>query len=270
MTMIVSHGVGHHVCVEGKGEPILFLHGFPLDHSMWREQIDFFSSEYQVIAPDFRGFGQSDIVDGVSSMEQLADDMDGVLTSLGVTEPVVVCGLSMGGYVAWQMLKRHRRRVKAAIICDSRTAADSKEAGDVRRRLVNQVLADGIDRVIASMMPKLFHEEAYAYRAQLVGEARAIIRRQHPVGVAAALRGLATRPDMTDWVASIDVPTRLIVGTGDRITPPAEMKQIAEKIPRASLIEVPEAGHLTPLENPNAFNDAVLSFLRDLSGTPVR
>ena len=247
----------------GDGPPILFVHGFPLDHTMWRHQLSEFSQTHRVIAPDLRGFGQSDVTSGTVTMEQFADDLAALLDALGVSEPVVFCGLSMGGYIGWQFFKRHRNRLTALIQCDTRAIADTPEGVGNREKLARLVLENGTEPVAAAMLPNLFTEATTPARQAAVEETRQAVLRTSPDGIAAASLGMSVRPDVTADLPSIDVPTLLIVGEEDRISPVEEMRGIADAIPGAELAVIPDAGHMSPLENPEAVNAAI----RDLLAT---
>lgn len=264
MTRINVHGTYLHVVVHGRGRPLLFVHGFPLDHTMWRPQIDAFGDSHRVIAPDLCGFGASDATDGTVTMEHFADDLIAVLDALAIDEPVVYCGLSMGGYVAWQFLEKYPDRTAALVLCDTRAAADSPEARENRRKMARLAIDTGSKSVAGPMVAKLFAPSTYDRQPEIVEATRRVMSATDPVGVAAALRGMAARPDMTDLLPRISVPTRLIVGEHDVITPPEEMESMARLIPGAHLVRIADAGHMTPLENPAAVNQAILEFLAGL------
>src|SRR5579862_8810497 len=143
------------VYAQGKGTPLLFVHGFPLTHAMWHFQMDAFTKKYRVIVPDLRGFGESTVTTGTVSMEDLADDLHGVLHGVWVDKPVVFCGLSMGGYVAWQFFRKYRAQLRALILCDTRAAADTPEGAAGRHKLAETVMADGAQAVYDAVVPKL-------------------------------------------------------------------------------------------------------------------
>lgn len=252
-------------CVQGDGPPLLLVHGFPLDHSMWRHQIDAFSVSRRVIAPDLRGFGQSEVTSGTVTMDQFADDIAALLDWLNIVEPVVFCGLSMGGYIGWQFFQRHRRRLKALIQCDTRAVADTAEGVANREKLARLVLENGTEPVAAAMLPNLFAEGPTPDRQAVVEETRQAMLRTRPEGIAAASLGMSLRPDVTDILPAIDVPTLLIVGEDDRISTVEEMRGIAERIPDARFEIIPNAGHMSPLENPEPVNAAIRRLLADLS-----
>lgn len=246
---------------QGSGPPLLLVHGFPLDHGMWRGQIDELSQTQRVIAPDLRGFGASSVTSGTVTMEQFADDLNSLLDRLNVQVPITYCGLSMGGYIGWQFFRRHRQRVKNLILCDTRAVADSPDAAESRRKLADRVLEEGARIVAAGMMPKLFGKATHEHKPQLVEATRQVMVRTDPQGVAAALRGMGQRPDSTSLLAQIDVPTLVLVGEEDAISTPDEMRSLAAGIPGAEFVQVPAVGHMAPLENPALVNAAVQRFL---------
>ena len=262
MKKIPIRGSEFAVFDEGDGPPLLFVHGFPLDHAMWRDQLAEFAAEYRVIAPDLRGFGSSEVGDVAVTMEQFADDLAAALDALGVTEPVTLIGLSMGGYVAWQFLRKYRRRLRAMVLCDTRAAADSPDAAENRLKVAETVLADGTEALARAMVPKLFGKQTIRARPAVVDAVRNVILQANPQGVAAAQRAMAARPDATSMLGAIDVPTLVVVGEDDVISPLEEMRRIAEAIPGSRLVVIPDAGHMSPLENPAAFNAALREFLQ--------
>jgi pimeloyl-ACP methyl ester carboxylesterase len=256
----------------GSGPPLLFLHGFPLDGSMWTVQREAFSDRFRVIVPDLRGFGASDATNGVATMEQLADDVARLLDALGIATPVVLAGLSMGGYVAWQFCRRHRARLRALLLCNTRALPDAAEIARGRLQTAETVLSHGPQVMAEPMLRRLFAPETWQKMPERVDALRRVIHHASPRGVAAALRGMAERPDVTTWLPEIDVPTLLVGGEHDGISPPAEMRDIAARMPRAEYREVPAAGHMAPYERPEAFNSLVADWLAGLppvAGAPV-
>jgi 3-oxoadipate enol-lactonase len=249
---------------QGQGEPILFIHGFPLDHSMWQAQIEAFSKTHRVLAVDLRGFGQSTVTPGTVSMEQFADDLIGLLDALGISQPVVLCGLSMGGCICWPIIRKHPDRVRALIACDTRVAADTPEGADVRYKTAEKVLKEGPSVVAEGMIPKLFSEQTRTNNSTLVEATRSVILGNQPEGIAAGLRALATRPDVTSEALSFAKPTLGIVGEHDPISSPDEMRGWISKMPQAELVVAPGAGHMAPLENPGVVNPAIERFLARL------
>ena len=244
----------------GDGEPLLLIHGFPLDHTMWLGQLHELSRRYRVIAPDLRGFGRSVTDDPTSTMKSYADELAELLASLDLPS-ATICGLSMGGYIAFQFWEHHARRVDRMIICDSRADADSKEVARGRRMMAERVMNDGTEFVADALIPKLFAPVAVVDNASFVDVTARVIRSTRPPTVAAAQRAMAAREDYSEKAASIDCPTLLICGEHDVITPPAVMKDMATVIPNSELVVIADAGHMAPLERPAVANDAILNFL---------
>ena len=263
MSRITIGGTSLNVMDEGSGSPLVLVHGFPLDHSMWRGQIDGLSAQFRVIAPDLRGFGQSRSEDEIVTMAQFADDMAAMLDALEITEPITFCGLSMGGYIGWQFVKLHRNRVAKLIQCDTKTKADTDEVRATRLKAADHVLANGPEALVATMMPKLFADTTIANQPEVVQATREVMLSTAPSAIAAAQRGMAERPDATDEMSKLDVPTLILVGEHDAISPPDEMREIANAIPGAKFVQIDGAGHMAPLEDPPAVNAAILEFLTD-------
>lgn len=249
---------------EGRGQPILFAHGFPLDHTMWKNQFAALDDKYRLIAPDLRGFGGSTVTGGATSMEQYADDLSGLLDALEVSEKVVFCGLSMGGYIAWQFALKYPQKLKALILCDTRAAADSAEAAAGRRTSAERVLAEGTKFLADTMAKKLFSEKSQQEQPDIVAGQHRAMEAAPRGGTAAALLGMAERPDVTSRLGEIKVPCLLICGSEDVITPAKEMRTVAEKLPHAKYVEVPDVGHMSPLEAPAKVNSAIREFLAGL------
>jgi 3-oxoadipate enol-lactonase len=248
----------------GRGVPLLFVHGFPLDRTMWNAQIAALSGRYRVIAPDLRGFGESGVTEGVVTMEQMADDLAALMDALPIAEPVVLCGLSMGGYIAFEFWRRHAAKLKALILCDTRAAADKPEAAANRLAMAGRVLGEGPRPLVESMLSKLFSPRTYANRPRLVEEIESVMMRTDPRGIAAVARGMADRRDFTADLKGIRCPTLLVVGADDALSPPAEMQALSAAIPLAQFHVVPTAGHLAPYEQPTIANAVIESFVASL------
>jgi pimeloyl-ACP methyl ester carboxylesterase len=249
----------------GTGPPVLLVHGFPLDHTMWSSQIDAIAGRWRVIAPDLRGFGQSILGSADPraevSMEQYADDLAELLDILEITEPIVLAGFSMGGYIAWQFVRKYAARLRGLIQCDTRAAADSEEARAGRLKMADNVAEWGSARVAEMMGPKLLASRTFEQQPAVVAAVRQVVERTSPAAIAAAQRGMAARPDMTGLLPAINVPTLIVVGAEDAISPPAEMKSISAAIPNGQFVEIPGAGHMTTMENPTAVTKAITQYL---------
>ena len=264
MKRVFARNLEFGVVDQGQGSPLLFVHGFPLNHSMWNAQLAVFAEQHRVIAPDLRGFGSSVDTEGAVSMEDYADDLAAILDELAVPGPVVYCGLSMGGYIGWQFIRKYRQRVRGLVLCDTRAAADMPQAAAARLKMAEEVIADGTQAMAEGMLSKALSPRSITERPEVVAAVKSMILSSDPTGVAAAQRGMAARPDASSQLPQIDVPTLVVVGNDDALSPVAEMRRIAETIPSARLVVIPDAGHLSPLENPQAFNHALADFLNGL------
>jgi pimeloyl-ACP methyl ester carboxylesterase len=250
----------------GTGRPLVLLHAFPFDRAMWRPQRDGLRDVARVITPDLRGFGETGGFLGEPSVERLADDAAEFLDALGVTEPVVLGGLSMGGYAALAFARRHPQRLRALVLADTKAEPDDEAAKANRDKLIAFASGHPAAAVIEQLLPKLVSEETRAQRPAVVEEVQRIASAQAPAAVVAALRMLRDRPDAGPSLAAIAVPALVIVGSEDALTPPAVAQSLAERIAGARLETIPGAGHVSNLERPDAFNDAVRRFLQALSG----
>ncbi len=254
----------------GEGPAIVFVHGFPLDHSMWRGQIDEFSSSHRVIAPDLRGFGQSGIATAAVTMEQFADDVAALLDALRVEQPVTFCGLSMGGYIGWQFFQRQRAKLARLIQCDTRAIADTPEGRQMRLKAADTTLEKGAAPLVETMLARLFAEDllfseyAQNHQPDIVRATREVMLTTNPQSIAAAQRGMAQRPDVTGMLGQIDVPTLILCGEHDAISPAEEMRGIAAAIPGSQYVEIAGAGHMSPLEKPAEVNAAIRQFLASM------
>jgi len=250
----------------GPGPVVVLLHGFPLDRSMWKYQVETVGSMYRVITPDLRGHGQTAAPEGIYPIEDLAGDVIDTLDALKITEPIVLGGLSLGGYVALALAVRHPKRLRALMLMDTKAEADSPDAAAQRERLAAQVEASGdVGPVVAAMLPRFFAAPTLEARPEVVARVDERMRRASPLGVVGTLRGMAGRPDRSGDLGRITIPTLVLGGSADAITPPDGMRQLAESLPNARYVEVPDAGHLAPLENPAFVNRAILEFLGSLA-----
>lgn len=253
-----------------EGPVLLFVHGFPLNHAQWENQFLHFAASHRVIAPDLRGLGGSRISDNdmVVTMEQHADDLHALLNELHINEPVVFIGLSMGGYVAWQMAKKYPQRLRSLVLCHTRVMADTPEQAQGRHQLAAETLHSQTSlKIEEAMLPRLLPPSANPSAEEAV---RQMARSSSIAGLAATLCGMAARPDMTSLLPSIAVPTLAISGEYDAISPPAEMAAWSTKIPGARFVSLPGVGHLSPIEGPHAFNQLLTESLPCLTGTMSR
>jgi pimeloyl-ACP methyl ester carboxylesterase len=246
----------------GIGYPMLFLHAFPLNRTMWSGQINALLAEqrYRLVAPDLRGFGESEPGGDVSTMELLADDIAALMDHLGI-QRAILCGLSMGGYVSFAFLRKYPQRVGALILADTRPQADSEEARGNRERVAQLALTRGSE-VIANMQgPNLLSAYTRQQHPEIEARVHQMISVATPTGIAAASRGMGQRTDSSDLLANITCPTLVLVGEQDALTPPDIAQAYASQIPNAQFASIPQAGHLSNLEQPETFLDLVRGFL---------
>lgn len=253
----------------GTGMPIVFLHAFPLNRTMWTPQVRRLADRARCIAIDLRGFGESSATPPFS-MDRYADDVAALLDVLHVERAVIV-GLSMGGYTALALWRRHRDRVQAFVLADTRATADTAEGRERRRALIATAEAEGSAAVTARQMAALVGRTTRERRPDVCDMIRGIMLAAPVPGIVGALEAMAARPDSTPTLATIDVPTLFVVGAEDAVTPTDEARSMQRAVRGARLAIVPDAGHLASLEQPNAFGDLLESFvvasLRD--GSPA-
>ncbi len=246
----------------GTGPALLLIHGFPLCRKMWQPQLEALADAgFRVIAPDLRGFGESEAGDSDYSMDLLADDLVGLMDSLGI-ELATVAGMSMGGYLLLNLLERYPQRVAAALFVVTRSGADD-EAGKARRtemaRLVQSGQAQAVPEAFAGV---LFAEETSSTRPELVAEVGAWMSATGPKALAGGLLAMRDRRDCTDLLPHIRIPALVIGGEKDRAIPPEHSRSLAAAIAEAECHILADAGHMANLEQPEAFNACVLEFLR--------
>jgi pimeloyl-ACP methyl ester carboxylesterase len=248
----------------GSGRPLVLLHAFPLSRAMWRPQVEGLHDVGRQIVPDLRGFGGTAAGEG-NSVELMADDLAALLDALRVAQPVVLGGLSMGGYVALAFARRHPARLRGLILADTRAEPDTAEGRTNRDKMIAFARQHSALDVVNAILPKMVSAETQQQRPEVVAEVRRIASAQSTAGIIAALAALRDRSDATPALGSIRVPTLVMVGSEDEITPPAAAQTLVDGIPGAKLATVPGAGHLSNLERPDAFNEAVRPFLQTLT-----
>ena len=248
----------------GSGPVLLLIHGFPLCRRMWHPQIKaLVNAGFRVITPDLRGFGESDTPEGPYSMELFADDIVELLDHLGI-EKAAVGGMSMGGYILFNLLERYAERVSGACFITTRANADDEAGRERRLALARDVLKFGPQVVADAFEKLLFAEESLVERPKLVGEVYGWMTANDSRGIAGGLLAMRERKDCTPLLGSFNVPALAIGADGDKAAPPDNARTIAAGILGCRLTIIPYAGHMANLENPGAFNAALLEFLRSL------
>lgn len=243
--------------------PVVFIHGFPFDHEMWRPQLDAVSKTHRAIAYDLRGHGMSFVGDGQFTIEGHVNDLLGLLDSLNISR-CVVAGLSMGGYIALRALERNPERFSAAVLCDTRSEADGNEGKLKRFSAVANVKKNGSIEFAKGFVQVAFAPQSFATRAEAIQRITKTIEHTPPLSIAGTQLALASRTDTTGSLANIAVPTLILVGENDTITPPTASQAMHEKIPGSKLHIIPNAGHVSNLENPEEFNRHLLVFLKQV------
>lgn len=264
---VASVGVELAVEVRGDGMPVVFVHGFPFDRTVWRHQLATLS-RVRRIAPDLRGVGGSagpppPAPDGYS-LRQYADDLVAVLDAVGVRD-AVWCGVSMGGYIIFEVLRRYPGRVKALILADTKAEADSSEAKRGRDEVAALAEHDGPDAVVERLLPRLLAAATRAAQPEVTTHVRDMARRWSVPALVGAQRAMRDRPDSSDTLRAVRAPTLILVGSDDEIATPAAARAMAQLIRGAQCHVVPEAGHLAPLEQPLATSRLVTDFLAGLA-----
>jgi pimeloyl-ACP methyl ester carboxylesterase len=253
-------GVELHYEDTGEGEPVVFLHGYPLSGRLWDEAVREVGAGFRCIVPDLRGHGESEASER-ADMARYADDVAELLDALGEARPVVLVGLSMGGYVAFEFIRRHGDRVRALVLVDTRAGPDTTAAAEARRETADRVLREGSGAVADEMAERLFAPGA---PRELRSRWREIMAATPPAGVAAALRAMADRPDSFPTLRALRIPVLVVVGEEDALTPPAESERMASAAAGAELEVVKGAGHMTPVERPAELGAILRRFLARL------
>jgi 3-oxoadipate enol-lactonase len=246
----------------GAGIPLVLLHAFPLDRTMWSPQLGALVDQARCIAPDLRGFGET-TASAPFSMDRYADDVAGLLDALHISS-AVIAGLSMGGYVAFGMWRRHRHRIRGLVLADTRATPDTVEARALRESLIELALTKGSDAVAGAQIAGLVGKSTRAKRPDIYDSVHRLIAQASPVGIVGALQAMMARPDSTPLLSGIDVPTLIIVGAEDGLTPAKESRAMHSAIAGSRLEVLAHAGHLSSVERPAAFNTVLSEFLAGL------
>jgi len=251
--------------VRGEGDVVLFVHGFPLDHTMWRHQLAGLT-KWKRVAPDLRGLGSASapVGPGAYSMERYVEDLVAVLDAVGARQ-AVFCGLSMGGYILFELLRRHPERIRALVLCDTKAEPDTPDGRKARDDQAGLAEREGVAALVDRLLPKLLGKTTQRTQPELVAEVREVILRSPVAGFAGALRAMRDRPDSTPLLAGIRVPTLVVAGAEDEFIPPAVIQQMASQIPGARFESIKSAGHMAPLEQPLAVGRVLGEFLESLT-----
>jgi len=242
---------------------IIFIHGFPFDHSMWNNQVDALKDKYYCVTYDVRGLGTSPVEDGQFTLETFVDDLESIIQLLRLNSPVL-CGLSMGGYISLRALERMPDKYKAAILCDTRPESDTNEGKLKRAAAIKLINTNGVKEFVSGFVPNCFSEKFIKENSNIYSE---IVERSmisNPIAVKGCLLAMSGRTDTTDTLSNLKMPVLVLCGEDDKLTPPSVMKAMADKIPESKFFIVPKAGHMSPVENPILVNEQIHSFLSSI------
>jgi pimeloyl-ACP methyl ester carboxylesterase len=244
---------------QGQGMPVVLLHGFPFTRWMWRPQVAALARGHRVITPDFRGFGESGGLP--ERVELLADDVHALVEHLSLSR-FALGGFSMGGYVAFRYLARHADRLSGLMLLDTRPEPDTDEGRQRRYAGIDRIRAEGPGGWLEDFLKLVVSPRTLEARPETVAEVRRLMEDARPDALASGLRAMAERPDSTALLSSVTVPTLVLVGEDDKATPVESSRKMATAIPGADLVIIPGAGHMTNVEQSDAFNAAITMFLR--------
>ncbi len=247
----------------GSGKAILFIHGYPLTRKMWQPQLDELSSHLRVIAPDLRGHGESTATKGIYTMELLAGDCQALLDYLNI-EKVILCGLSMGGYISLAFARRYPERLAGLILTATRAAADTTEGKANRDRAIQEARQNGVNPIIESLIPRLLSPSTIQRNPQLIESLRQIMQAVSVDAIIGDLSGMKERPDSRAYLPEINVPTLIIHGKNDSLIPLTEVQDMNSAIPNSQLILLDNCGHLPNLEASALFNQTILDFIKSI------
>ncbi len=255
------NGFRMHFEEAGKGAPILFIHGFPLNRMIWKAQVEALRKSFRVITPDVRGYGESEATPGVYDMELLADDIAALIRHLQCG-PAIIAGHSMGGYILFAFYRKYPELARGLILVSTRAVADTPEGKANRAALAQRVEQEGHQPVVEKMLAPMMAAASVAANPNLKSEVEAMMMKSSLLGLAGASRGMAARREATDLLSKIAVPTLILAGTADALIPHAESEKMAQAIPNAHLHLFEGAGHLLSMEQPQEMNRVLAQWLK--------
>lgn len=245
----------------GSGTPLVLIHGYPLNRMMWEAQWEGLTQAARVFAPDLRGFGESEMIDTPAQISTYADDVHEFLEAMGIQERAVICGLSMGGYIALAYLRQYPQLVAGLVLANTKATADSAEGKAGRDKNIALAQEKGADAIAEGMLPKLLAPTTYTSKTELVEQVQRIMASATVQGIVGALGAMRDRPDSLDTLAGFAKPTLIIAGADDQLMPLAEQEKMNQAARNSTLVVIPDAGHLSPMEQPDVFNRALEKFL---------
>jgi pimeloyl-ACP methyl ester carboxylesterase len=249
---------------DAAGTPVIFLHGFPFSRNMWDAQLALFKNldGFQAIAPDIRGHGKSSVDSGQYSIEVFVDDLIALMDELDFKK-VILCGLSMGGYIALRAVEREPKRFKGLILCDTKSEADTNEGKIKRSETMKAVREKGVEVFARAFVKSIFAEKTFKKNPDAVAKIRKIIENNSPTAICGTLLALAARTDTTESLKNIDIPTLILVGEEDKLTTPENARSMQKLIKNSEIHVLKGAAHMSNLENEEEFNNYLMKFLKE-------
>jgi len=255
---------------EGEGNPVVMIHGYPLNRQIWRSQWERLADSARIIAPDLRNHGETTLHrknklnETIHNMELLADDIAQLLDALSISSPVVVNGLSMGGYAAFAFYRMYPDRVRGLILTATRARSDSEGEKENRIKAINIAQVQGVGAIVDSMLPRLLSPKTIKHKPDLVATIRQIMLSSSVEGVVGDLRGMMVRLDSIPHLSRIQIPVLILAGKDDQIIPMDEAQAMHDLIPDSRLEIIDDAGHLLNMEQPKMYNRIVREFIVSL------
>jgi pimeloyl-ACP methyl ester carboxylesterase len=244
-----------------KNIPIIFVHGFPFDHTMWDNQVRSLKRKYFCVTYDIRGLGKSVVGDGQYTMESYVDDLFKIIEKLDLNKPIL-CGMSMGGYISLRAVEKDQSKFRGLILCDTKSEADTNQGKLNRAAGIKKINTEGLEPFVEEFVKNCFAPETPKTRNKLYNSVLEKSKIHKPQGVKGALIAMLSRTDTTKFLKKIKIPTLAIVGSFDKLTPTTQMRDMAEKIKNSEFAIVPRAGHMSPIENHKNVNNLISGFLK--------
>jgi len=238
---------------------IIFIHGFPLNKTMWDNQVELLMTDFRVITYDIRGHGESDAGNDPFSLELLVSDLIGFMDVLEINK-ASICGLSMGGYIALNAIENYPDRFEAMVLCDTNCIADSQEVKEKRIAAVESIIKEGVNKYAIGSIPNLFAAKSIKLNLTAIDSVKNMILNTSELVLCSTLLALASRQETCSKLSNINIPVLILVGEHDILTPPAAAKSMHENISNSTFEVIEHAGHLSNLENPELFNHHLLKF----------
>lgn len=256
----IINGISVNTFGEPSNKSVVFIHGFPYDHTMWQRQIDVLKANYFCVAYDVRGLGESEVGDGQYMLEHFVEDLLMIINELKLSKPFI-CGLSMGGYIALRAVERNQELFGGLILCDTKAEADGDAAKITRANNIKMINEQGLEKFAEMFVTNCFADEAPKQQEEMFLATLKKTQQNNPTGVKGCIIAIMSRTDTTSFLPKINIPTLLICGSFDKLTPPPIMRAMSDSIPGSEFASIPFAGHMTPLENPDCVNDLLKGFL---------